>query len=129
MLLNFFGTAVPMLVNKRIDNNALMEALQTAMDALQQSLVSGQAMDEANQQLNGLLGEMKPLLIMAAVNYGLAFAGLITLIVRRKYFKLDPPVTPLPKRTHLSVIFFNFGILLAAGLCIFQFINQIYGIL
>ncbi len=128
MLLNFFGTAVPMLVNKRIDNNALMESLQAAMDTLQQSLLSGQAMDEANQQLNGLLGEMKPLLIMAAVNYGLAFAGLITLIVRRKHFKIEPPVTPLPKRTHLSVIFINLGILFAAAVCIFQFINQIYGI-
>ena len=129
MLVNFFGTVVPLIVTRNIDKQAFLQGVQEAMDGLQKYLTTGQSLDEISMKLTDLIGDVTPLIIFAAFNYLFAFAGLITLIVRRKYFKLDPPVTPLPKRTHLSVVFFNFGILLAAGLCIFQFINQIYGIL
>ncbi len=129
MAMNFWGTAIPMLVTKKIDTNAFFEAVQDAMDALQKYITSGQPMDEVNQQLSALLGDIKPLLIYSACNYLLAFLGFIFLLIHRKRFRIDPPVTPLPTRTHLNVIFLNLGVLFALCICVFQFINQIYGIL
>lgn len=129
MMLNFWGTFMPLIVTRNIDKQAFLQGIQESMDALQKYLTTGQPIDEASIQLYSLLGDVKPLIIYAVLNYALAFAGLIILIVRKKHFKLDAPVTPLPKGRHLSAVFINFGTLFAAAVCIFQFVNQIYGII
>lgn len=132
MALNFWGSALPMLVTRNLDKEAFFKAVQDAMDALQKAFSTGGQyinLDTVNQELTTLFGDIKPLLIYSACNYLLAFLGIIMLIILRKRFRIDPPVTPLPTRTHLNVIFLNLGVLFAVGICVFQFINQIFGVL
>ena len=65
------------------------------------------------------------LLIYEMIIYGMSFAGIILLIMRRKHFVCNPGIETIPKGKRASVIWFNVGMILCTIACLAMFVYMI----
>lgn len=65
------------------------------------------------------------LLIYEVLLYGMALAGIILLIVRRKQFTFNPGIITIPKGNRAKVVWLNAGMILFSIVCLVVFIYSI----
>ncbi len=109
MMVNTWGSLIPMLFLKNLDTEKLLDALQ-------------------NSDLSALLSmahDMIPFFCFTACTYAIAITGIVLLLVNRKKFSLPPAETPVPKERRFYVVCINLGMLCFIGICLFEFIHQI----
>lgn len=125
MMVNFWGTVVPVLVSRGIDMKTFSEQYAEIMKNPSGALNSV----EIASQLAPLLNDIMPLLVYAAFNYTIAFIGLILVIINRKKIRVDAPIMPIPKGKRFSTVCLNYGFFALFGVCVFEFFNQMFGII
>ena len=109
MLLNFWGSAMPLILMHSIDKDVLLDVF-------------------VNRNMNAVLSNLSqfaPLFVMGFCNLLIAAAGLIVLIVNIKKIKVDPPIAPLPKSKRFPTAVLNLGFILLFAVCVFDIIRQI----
>lgn len=111
MMLNTWGSFVPLLFLQNLDTSKLMDALA------QQDL----------SKLTGMLSDLVPFFGFTAATYSIAIAGIVLLILNKDKFKLPPAEKPVPKEKRLKTAFLNLGALLFFAGCIAEFVIQIVG--
>lgn len=77
------------------------------------------------QQMTDLILPLIILLVYEMVMYGMAFAGIVLLIARRKRFTCNPGQVTLPKGKRASVVWFNVGMILFTISCLVMFVYTI----
>ena len=63
------------------------------------------------------IGQFVPFMLLIVVNWCLALAGLILLIVNRQRIKLQPAEKELPKNKRFPAAVFNYGFLILFAVC------------
>lgn len=109
MMINSWGSIMPLLFLKDLDTGKILEAIQNS----------------DLQALTGMLHELTPFLGFTAFTYALVISGLILLILNKQKFRLQPAEKELPKEKRASAAFINAGAGLFLCACIVEFIIQI----
>lgn len=109
MMLNTWGSFVPLLFLRTLDTEKLMDAL-TSQDF---------------SQLAAMLPDLMPFIGFTVCTYMIALAGLVLLILNKDKFKLPPAEKPIPKGKRAKTAFLNVGTLLFIAACIAEFVIQI----
>ena len=109
-----------------------MEKLEQMSDTLELIIESGFSSDKAvalmTENMHQMVDMMVPLIILLVyemVMYGMAFAGIVLLIARRKRFTCNPGQVTLPKGKRASVVWFNVGMILFTISCLVLFVYTI----
>ncbi len=108
-MVNFWGSALPLILLHGIDKDVIKEML-------------------VNQNYSVMLeniGQFVPFMLLIVVNWCLALAGLILLIVNRQRIKLQPAEEELPKNKRFPAAVFNYGFLILFAVCAAEFVLQI----
>ncbi len=108
-LVNFWGSALPLILMQGIDKNVIKEML-------------------VNQNYSVMIENIRqfiPFVLLVIVNWCLALAGLILLIVNRQRITLQPAEKELPKNQRFSAAVCNYGFLILLAACVFEFVYQI----
>lgn len=109
-MVNFWGSALPMILLRRIDKNTITELL-------------------VNQNYSVMLENVSkfiPFILLVLCNYALALTGLILFIVFRKRIVLKPSEEEIPKKKRFSVAVLNYGFIALFVACVAEFVMQIY---
>lgn len=113
MMVNFWGSAMPLLMLRNVDFNELVDTL-TGGDF---------------SALTAMVSDLIPFFIYVILNYTLALAGLIILILNRKRMTVEPPIEPIPKGKRLSAACLNIGFFALLAACIYEFVIQFLAII
>ena len=108
-IVNFWGSAVPLLLLRSVGKDVLRELL-------------------VNQNYSVMLenmGSFIPFLALIVVNYALALAGLVLILVHRKDITLKPAENELPKGKRFAVSVCNYGFIILFLACAAEFVMQI----
>lgn len=119
IMVNFWGTAVPALAMRNVD-------MQSVLDTLQEILSNPMNFNATAENLSAF-EKLGPLLIFGGLNYALALAGAVILILNRKKIHVDPAPSEIPKGKRFSTACLNVGFLVFFCVCVFKFFNQIFG--
>lgn len=109
-----------------------MDKLQTFIDRMtilvEKNINAEYALSVMQRDLQGISDMILPLMILLIyemVMYGMAFAGIILLIIRRKQFACRPGMITLPKGKKVSVVWLNVGMILFAVACFAMFVYMV----
>ncbi len=108
-MINFWGSAMPMILLRRIDQNTIKELL-------------------INQNYSLMLNNISkfiPFVMLILCNYALALTGLILFIVFRKRIVLKLAEEEVPKKKRFSVAVLNYGFIALFIACAAEFVMQI----
>lgn len=109
VILNFVGSAVPMLLMQDLDLDALTQMVE-------------------QEDLAGLMAQMEqllPFLLFVLFEYAVAITGVILLIVlfaKGTHFRVNPPEVQLPRKKGFSVSCLNVGMLVFMVVIVLDFI-------
>ena len=123
MIINMSSTLM-LPIMQMIDMDAL-ESLSDASEMMLEGTVSTGLM---NDMMAGLAEMIVPLLILMLyelVVYGMAIAGIVLLIVKRKQFTFKAGEVTLPKGKRASVVWGNVGMILFTVACLALFVMTI----
>lgn len=126
MIINMSSTLIMPIVQK-IDLEAL-ENMMGAAELMAEGTVSTGLM---NDMMSGFADMAVPLMILLIydfVLYGMAFAGIILLILKRKQFTFKKGEITLPKGQRASVVWGNVGMILFSIACLCLFVLTIFNI-
>lgn len=124
MIINLSSTLI-MPVLQKID----MDHINAIMESYQSALISGTGSEEMGLEIAENLGSILVpfiiLIIYELIVYGMALAGIILLIVRRKRFVLEKGPIQLPKGKKFSTVWLNLGMIIYFLSCVFLFVSSI----
>ena len=108
-MINFWGSAMPLILLHRIDKDIIIELLVNQNYAL----------------LTENIGQFVPFVVLILCNYFLALAGLILFIVFRKRIVVKPAEEEIPKKKRFFAAVLNYGFLALFAACAAEFVMQI----
>lgn len=111
VMLNFWGSAMPLLMLRHVDMDLIRGLLESGN--------YGNLLSNINQFL--------PFIIYAGFTYLLAFVGLVLLILNFRKLTVDPAITPVPKGMRFSAACINIGFIALFAVCVYSFVSQIFG--
>lgn len=110
MIVNTWGSLIPLLFLQNLDTAKILEAIQSS----------------DLKVLTGMLHELTPFIGFSVFTYSIALTGLILLIVNKPKFSLPPAEKAVPKAKRFSVAFINVGAILFFCACVAEFLIQIF---
>ena len=108
-MLNFWGSAMPLILLRRIDKDIINELLVKQNFAI----------------LAENIGQFVPFVLLIVCNYLIALAGLILFIVFRKRIVLKTAEEEIPKKKRFSAAVLNYGFIALFVACAAEFVMQI----
>lgn len=108
MMVNFWGSAMPLLMLRNVDFNELVDMLSGG----------------DYSALTAMLTDLIPFFIYVILNYTLALAGLIILLLNRRRMVVNPPLEPIPKGKRLHTACLNVGFFALLAACLYEFVQQ-----
>lgn len=108
MMVNFWGSAIPLLVMK-----------PDVFYQLRDVMLSGD-----QTEILSIMPSLLPTFLFGMLNMMIAFGGIVILIVNRKQFHVNPPLLTLEKKQRFSAVCGNFGFFSLLAVCIYEFVTQ-----
>ena len=108
-LVNFWGSALPLILLHSIDESVIREVL----------------FNQNFQIIAETIAQFVPFFLMVMTNYLLAFVGLILLIVYRKRLIVKPAEAEIPRKKRFPTAVCNPGFLILFAACVLEFVLQI----
>ena len=111
VLLNFWGSAMPLLMLRYVDMNIIRDLLQSS--------------DYSSLLAN--INQFIPFFIYVGFTYLIAFVGLVLLVLNFRRLTVDPPIAPVPKGKRFSAACINIGFFALFAACTYSFVSQLIG--
>ncbi|MCQ2416711.1 MAG: CPBP family intramembrane metalloprotease [Oscillospiraceae bacterium] len=110
IMMNFWGSAIPMILLHKVDSETLVNAL-TNNDIT---------------SLGSSLQSMIPFFIFTAFNFMIAIGGIIMLCLNASRFSLPESEAPVPKGKRFKTSVLNIGFLLFILYIAYEFVSQLF---
>ncbi|MBQ6039353.1 MAG: CPBP family intramembrane metalloprotease [Oscillospiraceae bacterium] len=111
VLLNFWGSAMPLLMLRNVDMNLIREVAES----------------NNYSSLFANINQFIPFFIYVGLTYLLAFVGLVLLVLNFRKLTVDPPIAPVPKGKRFSAACINIGFFALFAACVYSFVSQLFG--
>ena len=123
MIINMSSTLMLPII-QMIDMEALND-LSSASEMILQGNASTGLMNDMMASMMDMIVPLMILMLYEMVIYGMAIAGIILLIIKRKQFTCKAGEVTLPKGKRASVVWFNVGMILFTVCCLALFVLTI----